>query len=199
MKDSDQPCGYVFANSDEKCLEMSLVDICLATSAAPLYFPSYVFGDNRWVDGGVVANNPSLYAHAEASIHVDNPKKDILHISLSTGYDPGDTLVDNGVGIDKFSFWMANVSTVSMDGTRRMSTEATNRFYENRDGNRRYFRFEPIFKTAIPLDGIEYKQQMTEAAELLMKSQDFKDMIEILKRKANEKKTKKVCVCVAPM
>lgn len=158
LKDSDQPCGFVFAKSDEKCVDFSLLDVCVATSAAPTYFPSYVFpgGDNyRWVDGGVVANNPSLYAHAEASLYVENPKAEILHISLSTGYDPGDTLVDNGVGVDKFTFWMANVSSVSMDGTRRMSTMATARLYKNNDGNKRFYRFNPEFAKNIPLDGLE--------------------------------------------
>jgi hypothetical protein len=141
-----------------------LIDVCAATSAAPTYFPSYVFGDNRWVDGGVVANNPSLYAHAEASLYVDNPKSEILHISLSTGYDPGDTLVDNGVGVDKFTFWMANVGGVSMDGTRRMSTMAATRFYKKDDGNKRFFRFNPEFKKNIPLDGLEYQKEMENAA-----------------------------------
>jgi uncharacterized protein len=135
MKDSDHPCGFVFAKSDPTCQDFGLVDICIATSAAPTYFPSYEFADQRWVDGGVVANNPSLYAHAEASIYVDNPKTDILHISLSTGYDPGDSLIDDGKGIDKFTFWATSIGNVSMDGTRRMSTMATPRFYKNDDGN----------------------------------------------------------------
>jgi len=133
MKDSDHPCGYVFATSDPTCKDFTLVDIGIATSAAPTYFPSYVFGGWRWVDGGVVANNPSMYAHAEASMYVDNPKEDILHISLSTGYDPGDSLIDNGARIDKATFWATKISSVSMDGTRRMSTMATGRFYKDDD------------------------------------------------------------------
>jgi len=153
MKDSDHPCGYVFATSDPACQEFSLVDIGIATSAAPTYFPSYVFGGWRWVDGGVVANNPSMYAHAEASLYVENPKTDILHISLSTGYDPGDSLIDNGAKIDKATFWASKIASVSMDGTRRMSTMATGRLYKD-DENQRFFRLNPEFKSKIPMDGL---------------------------------------------
>jgi patatin-like phospholipase/acyl hydrolase len=168
MKDSDHPCGFVFSKSDPGCLDYSLIDVCVATSAAPLYFPSYCFGGNRWVDGGVVANNPSVYAHAEASLYVDNPKTDILHISLSTGYDPGDTLVDEGKNIDSSLFWAANVSSVSIDGTRRMTTMATARFYKQDDGIKRFYRFNPIFAKAIPLDGLEFSGEMKAAADLLI-------------------------------
>jgi len=78
----------------------------LSTSAAPTYFPAHritseIVGakgkkesyEHIFVDGGVVANNPALFAHTEASQFVENPKTDILHLSLSTGYPklkPGD-------------------------------------------------------------------------------------------------------------
>jgi uncharacterized protein len=39
-----------------------VVDVAMETSAAPTYFPSY----NGYVDGGVVANNPSMAALAQA-------------------------------------------------------------------------------------------------------------------------------------
>jgi len=34
-------------------------DIAMATSAAPLYFPSWQIGDDKYIDGGVVQNNPA--------------------------------------------------------------------------------------------------------------------------------------------
>lgn len=48
-------------------LDAKLADICIATSAAPTYFPAYYFQnadehgkmhDFNLIDGGVAANNP---------------------------------------------------------------------------------------------------------------------------------------------
>jgi hypothetical protein len=40
----------------------SLLDVCLATSAAPTYFPAHTLADDVLVDGGLVANAPDLCA-----------------------------------------------------------------------------------------------------------------------------------------
>jgi len=45
---------------------LSMVDIAMATSAAPLYFPAARVDGHRLIDGGVWANNPSVVAIAEA-------------------------------------------------------------------------------------------------------------------------------------
>lgn len=63
----------------------SVVDVALHTSAAPTYFPSH----DGFIDGGVVANNPSLAAVAQtqdARNTAPAPKlKDIHLLSLGTG------------------------------------------------------------------------------------------------------------------
>ena len=55
-----------------------------ATSAAPTYFPPLVKDGKLLVDGGVVANNPAIYAYIEAKKLYPNCKKFNL-LSLSTG------------------------------------------------------------------------------------------------------------------
>ena len=64
--------------------EVSLVDACSASSAAPIYFPTYKTQDNRWyIDGGVVTNNPALISYTEAKFlfNTDNIKV----LSIGTG------------------------------------------------------------------------------------------------------------------
>ncbi|OMO96193.1 Patatin/Phospholipase A2-related protein [Corchorus olitorius] len=84
--------------------DASLVDVCLSTSAAPLYLPLHIFettSANRtenfhMTDGGVAANNPTLLAILEASKErnldiigkAGNKSKDcsnLLVLSLGTG------------------------------------------------------------------------------------------------------------------
>jgi uncharacterized protein len=66
----------------------SLLDVALSTSAAPTFFPIHKapFGD--MVDGGLVANNPSLYAFIEAKqfFKVSEANIRILHVgTMSNG------------------------------------------------------------------------------------------------------------------
>jgi patatin-like phospholipase/acyl hydrolase len=51
----------LFRSADLSC-KTSLVDIALATSAAPTYFPEHSVGDNIVVDGGLIANAPDMVA-----------------------------------------------------------------------------------------------------------------------------------------
>jgi uncharacterized protein len=45
----------------------SLVDVCLATSAAPTYFPPHTLGGRAMLDGGLAANNPDALALLEVA------------------------------------------------------------------------------------------------------------------------------------
>jgi patatin-like phospholipase/acyl hydrolase len=46
---------------------VSTLDVALATSAAPTYFPPHRIGDRVYVDGGLIANAPDLVVLTEAS------------------------------------------------------------------------------------------------------------------------------------
>ena len=64
--------------------DFSLVDACSASSAAPIYFPTYQSEDNRWfIDGGVVTNNPTLVSLTEAQKYYKN--QEIRVLSIGTG------------------------------------------------------------------------------------------------------------------
>jgi predicted acylesterase/phospholipase RssA len=55
----------IFRSSDTNC-DTPLVDIGLATSAAPTFFPEHLIGDAIMVDGGLIANAPDMLAVFEA-------------------------------------------------------------------------------------------------------------------------------------
>lgn len=76
-----------------------VVDVAIFTSAAPSYFPIY----NGYIDGGVVAGNPSVCALAQALNPLTGGQKigSIALLSISTGLNPwlfGDEEWGLGIG-----------------------------------------------------------------------------------------------------
>src|SRR5450432_3684477 len=63
-----------------------VIDVALRTSAAPTYFPTY----DGYIDGGVVANNPSVSAIAQAlDAQTGNQKlSDLRLLSIGAGENP---------------------------------------------------------------------------------------------------------------
>lgn len=80
-----KPKFFTNQTGDPDCFEL-VADVALRTSAAPSIFPIY----QGYIDGGVVANNPSIAALAQAMKRsagqpkVD-PTTDVLLLSLGTG------------------------------------------------------------------------------------------------------------------
>lgn len=64
--------------------QFRLVDIALATSAAPAYFPRHTFNNNQYVDGGLYANAPGLLADHEAQTFFRQPSEAVHLLSIGT-------------------------------------------------------------------------------------------------------------------
>lgn len=62
----------------------SMVDVGLATSAAPTYFPRHQLQHNQYVDGGLFANAPGLLAVHEAETFFDVPSSNIHLLAIGT-------------------------------------------------------------------------------------------------------------------
>ncbi len=67
----------------------TMVEVALATAAAPTYFDPQVLGSSRLVDGGVYAGNPALAAITLALRRTTDPvprtPRDLFMVSLGTG------------------------------------------------------------------------------------------------------------------
>lgn len=62
----------------------SMVDVALATSAAPFYFPICGKHNGDFLDGGLVANNTGLFACIEALKYLDHGLEDIYQLHIGT-------------------------------------------------------------------------------------------------------------------
>lgn len=64
--------------------QISMVDVAMATTAAPTFFPAAAVDGQRLVDGGVWANNPSVVAIGEAVSMLDVPLRSIRVLNVGT-------------------------------------------------------------------------------------------------------------------
>ncbi len=64
--------------------KLPLVDVALATSAAPSYFPLHSIGSERFADGGMYANSPDELAVHEAQHFLDRDLADVHVLSIGT-------------------------------------------------------------------------------------------------------------------
>jgi patatin-like phospholipase/acyl hydrolase len=128
--------NFTGADSDGDSL---LVDVAMSTSAAPTYFPSY----GVYIDGGVIANNPSMAAVVQAMDGRNQPGEratldGIKLLSIGTGaslqyiddvdHDWGDAQ------------WIKPILNVMMDGSVGVADFECRQLLGNS-----YCRVEPIF------------------------------------------------------
>jgi len=67
---------------------MKMIDVALATSAAPTIYRALPTSGYMLIDSGVWANNPLMLAITEAMICYDVPRERIKVLSLGCGDDP---------------------------------------------------------------------------------------------------------------
>ena len=61
-----------------------LIDVALASAAAPLYFPAHTIGNLQFADGGLIANAPHAIAAIEASSILRWPLSNVRMLALGT-------------------------------------------------------------------------------------------------------------------
>jgi uncharacterized protein len=130
--------------------ESLVVDVAMSTSAAPTYFPSY----GVFIDGGVIANNPSMAAVAQVLDSRNQPdeRASLVQVKLlSVG--TGDSLQyiagqDHDWGDAQ---WIKPILTVMMDGSVGVADFQCQQLLGDR-----YCRLEPEFPAgqSFPMDDV---------------------------------------------
>lgn len=146
------------------------VDVALRTSAAPVYFPSYQI----YIDGGVVANDPSMAALAQAVDPATGAQhlEDLRIFSIGTGANP--TYIEGSELDWGVAQWARPLINLMIDGVMGVAQYQCSRLL----GAERYFRLEPYLPKAFAMDDARTVGELAELAERV----DLAPAIDWLKR-----------------
>ncbi|MDD4082219.1 MAG: patatin-like phospholipase family protein [Sphaerochaetaceae bacterium] len=138
--------GLPFEMTSTENKELLAWEVARSTSAAPTYFSPYKIGKNLLIDGGVIANNPSLYAYKYAKRLY--PECQNFHIlSLSTCTIPYTFKKKSSYGL---SSWL---SVHKIYSTSQMQTvEEIITCFEDCD----YLRIDKPLSKSIPMDNSQH-------------------------------------------
>lgn len=120
-------------------------EVALRTSAAPTYFPVY----QGYIDGGVVANNPSMAALAQALDAPTGGQKldDLRLLSLGTGFSPAHIEgLDHHWGVAQ---WAKPLVSLMLDGMMGVADYQCARLLGDH-----YHRLAPVLPQPVGLDAV---------------------------------------------
>ena len=95
--------------NDNELYGTTLSNAAEASAAAPIYFDPKIMGTHILIDGGVIANNPSLYAYEYANKVLD--KKLIRIVSIGTAIGPGKKLDADTVNLLDWALEISSLIT----------------------------------------------------------------------------------------
>ena len=131
-----------------------MVDVALATSAAPTFLPVARVTKGRLIDGGVWANNPSVVAIAEAISMLGAPLESVHVLNIGTT----EALTRYARRLDKGGLvqWSTKAASVVLAA----GSQGARGTAEHLLGQQRYTRFD----AAVPRG--EFKLDKVDSAEL---------------------------------
>jgi len=137
--------------------DQKVVDVGLCTATAPTYFPTY----HSYIDGGVVAGNPTVCALAQALDPSTGGQKleDIVLLSLSTGQNPRYLDIDTeDWGLIQ---WGTNLLDILLDGDAGLADYQARQFL-----GARYLRLNPLLPEPISMDQVDKLSMLAQIASL---------------------------------
>jgi patatin-like phospholipase/acyl hydrolase len=152
-----------------------VVDVGIRTAAAPTYFPVY----QGYIDGGVVANNPSMCALAQALDPNTGGQKlrDVALLSISTGgFHKFLTTQDGDWG---WTQWARPIVDIMLEGNVDVAHYQCSRVL-----GKQYYRLAPELPEPISMDDIHQIPTLLQIGEKL----DLTKTIEWLNRNFKETK-----------
>lgn len=156
--------------------DIPVLDAALATGAAPTFFPPHnVPGIGYCADGGLFANNPSLFA-LNSVISRKNPIGSICMLSLGTGSiaQKVGTVADPlawGVGQWLLPRQTAEVPQLLLLQTLMDGQEAIADAQCAKMLGERYMRVDPLLSAMFPLDGAQFIKQMVKETKAYIDGQ----------------------------
>ncbi len=149
-----------FENGDSDS-DQRIVDVALYTSAAPSYFPPV----DGYIDGGVVANNPSMAALAQAQDHRCQERCPTLGavrlLSLGSGHIHRFIAQENKALDWGWGQWARPILNIMGEGLGDIAHYQCEQIL----GANRYHRLDPHLQTAIELDDWSKRDQLVALAE----------------------------------
>ena len=92
-----------------------LVDVCMATSAGPTYFPPAAVNGDWYCDGGVIDNNPALSGVIEACMKYQVHTRDVMLMSIGCGSNQSPISAKKAAGWGNLG-WVQPIIGITMDG-----------------------------------------------------------------------------------
>lgn len=155
-------------NSDNA--DTKVIDVALASSAAPIFFPIY----KNHIDGGVVANDPSLACLIHAmDDDINQSLNDIRLLSIGTGHsytnikvtDPNWSAIDWVIGKEPSH----PIVSVVLEGNSRLSQTFAKKLLDDN-----YTRIDPKMNSNISLDSYKSLDYLNKLGE----EYDMEDILE---------------------
>jgi len=125
---------------------IALLDIALASSAAPTYFAPHPIGHDLFVDGGLIANAPDCLAILEALTRWGWPKDDLVVLSVGTTYTPPGVLTHARGGWGLFRWMWGDRKLLRISMAAQMSLARKLAIQLLPDG--RFLRVDPALSPA---------------------------------------------------